>query len=136
MSDLLPLQGALAVVEAAAASLLLPPTAWLLAKAWRRSAAGRRLVWITAFVVLMALPLLAMVSPSLMVIVLPAPQTVLAASAAPVAAVAAEPGPGGFGWADLIPVAVAIWLAGLAKLGVEHLIALVRLELMRRRASA
>ena len=40
------------------------------------------------------------------------------------------------GWFSLIPLAVAVWLAGVAKLGAEHLFALVRLELMRRKATS
>jgi beta-lactamase regulating signal transducer with metallopeptidase domain len=132
MSDLAPLQGLLIVVEAVAASVLLPPMAWLLAKAWRKSAAGRRMVWITAFAMLLALPLLALVAPSLAVIALPAPQPGLAA--APVALATPEPVRTGLSWMDLIPLAAAVWLAGLVKLGVQHVVALVRLELMRRRA--
>ena len=68
-----PLQGVLIVVEAGVASVLVPPMAWLLAKTYRRSAAGRRLVWITAFAMLLGLPVLALVAPSLAVIPLPAP---------------------------------------------------------------
>jgi len=151
MSDLLTLQNLLLVVEAVAASLLLPPLAWLLSKAWRRSAAGRRLVWITAFAMLLGLPALALVAPSLAVIALPAPPPAdlaavpdIAPVAAPIAAqvaaqaaaAPADAAPSGYVFSlfDLIPVAFAVWLAGIAKLGVQHLIALVRLELMRRSA--
>jgi hypothetical protein len=133
MSDLAPLQGFLIVAEAVAASVLVPPMAWLAAKTWRRSAAGRRLVWITAFAMILGLPLLAVVAPSLAVIALPAPPPADPA-AIPVVA-AADPGPRGLSWFDLIPLAVAVWLAGLAKLGVQHLIALVRLEMTRRSAT-
>jgi beta-lactamase regulating signal transducer with metallopeptidase domain len=135
MSDLVSLQSVLVVVEAVAASVILPPMAWLLAKTYRKSAAARRLVWIGAFAMLLGLPLLALVAPSLAVIALPAPAyaPVTEPIAAPV--VAADPGPRGFTWFDLIPVAVAVWLAGLAKLGLQHLFALVRLELMRRGAT-
>ncbi len=128
------LQGILIGLEAAGASVLLPPMAWLLAKTYRRSAAGRRLVWVTAFAMLLGLPILALVAPSLAVIALPAPAPAPALAPVPVA-VAADPAPGGFGWFDLIPIAAAVWLAGLAKLGAQHLYALVRLELMRRRAT-
>lgn len=144
MSDLLSLQGLLTVVELVTASVLLPPMAWLVAKAWRRSAAGRRLVWITAFAMLLGLPVLALVAPSLAVIPLPAPAPVSAAPLAAAIALAPDPAtatatatatvPGRFDWLDLIPIAGAVWLAGLAKLGAQHLCARVRLELMRRKA--
>jgi hypothetical protein len=133
MSDLAPLQGLLIVAEAVAASVLVPPMAWLAAKTWRKSAAGRRLVWITAFAMLLGLPLLAVVAPSLAVIVLPAPPP--ADPAAVPVVVATDPGPQGLSWVDLIPLAVAVWLAGLAKLGIQHLVALVRLEMTRRNAT-
>ncbi len=129
-----PVQVVLIVLEAVVASVLLPPMAWLLAKTYRRSAAGRRLVWVTAFVMLLGLPILALVAPSLAVIALSAPPP--GPVAAPVAAVAVEPAPSGLGWVALIPLAAAVWLAGLAKLGAEHLFALVRLELMRRKATS
>ncbi|HEY4029409.1 MAG TPA: M56 family metallopeptidase [Caulobacteraceae bacterium] len=136
MSDLQPLQAALAAAEAAAASVILPAVAWLLAKAWRRSAAARRLVWVTLFAMLLALPILALLAPSLAVIALPAAPAPMAADlpAAPVAADQAASG--GFSAWSLFPIAAAVWLAGLAKLAVEHLVGLVRLELMRRRAVA
>ena len=84
MSDLAPLQGLLTAIEVAAASFIVPPAAWLLAKAWRRSAAGRLLVWVTAFAMLLALPLLALAAPSLAVIVLPAPTPYAAVATAEV----------------------------------------------------
>ncbi|MGZ5986055.1 MAG: M56 family metallopeptidase [Caulobacteraceae bacterium] len=136
MSDLQLLRALLTVAEIAAASVLVPPTAWLLAKAWRRSAASRRLVWVTAFAMLLAMPLLALVAPSLAVITLPPAPPAPAVLQAPVPAPEAPAAGSGFGWFDLIPLAGLIWLAGVAKLAAEHLLALVRLELMRRNAIA
>jgi beta-lactamase regulating signal transducer with metallopeptidase domain len=139
MSDLQPLQAALVVAEAVAASVIVPAMAWLATRAWRRSAAGRRLVWVTVFAMLLALPILALVAPSLAVIALPAPPPADLAAAPPsivtAAVVPGDPGRSGIGWWSLIPLAAAVWLAGLAKLGAEHLAGLVRLELVRRKAA-
>lgn len=60
----------LLLAEAAAASILLPLLAALMSRALPRSAARRRLVWVTMFAVLLALPLTAVLSPSLAVITL------------------------------------------------------------------
>jgi beta-lactamase regulating signal transducer with metallopeptidase domain len=63
----------LLAAEAALASVILPLLAGLLARAYPRNAAGRRLVWVTMFAVLLALPLAATLSPTLAVITLHRP---------------------------------------------------------------
>lgn len=133
MSALAILNMLLLTVEVALASLVLPAVGWLLARSYRKRAAGRRLVWVVVFAILLALPLLALALPGGAVIALPAPSSADPSLAE--AAATAPPEPSHFSWAVLIPVAGAVWIAGLAKIAVEHLVAAARLERMRRRAT-
>ena len=116
--------------EAAMASTVLPLGAWLLARADRRCAGRRRLTWAMMFTVLLALPLLAALSPSLTVIT-------LSAAPAPSAAVAAVE-PAGPLFPPILVALLAgllLWSCGVLWVLIRGLGGLVHLQRLRRRST-
>ena len=113
--SLLILRGLLLAAEALAISAALPLLSWITGLFIRRNAARRHLVWLAAFGVLLALPLLALMAPPRMLMLQPAPLVpVDVAMAAPVVATYAQ------SWSveSLIAIAAAplcaLWLLGVA----------------------
>ena len=130
----------LLAVEAALASFILPLLAALLSRAFPRSAGRRRLVWVTMFAVLLALPLVAMLSPTLAVIALPGPSDVSpdalgayvpAPALAPPAEAAAPPATVFSGAAGAILLALCAWALGALWIVVRSLVGLIWLLRLR-----
>ncbi len=96
------------------ASLFLPLFAWALMPLLPRCAATRHLVWLALFAVLLAVPVLALVVPPQIML----PQAADTAPATPVVAAVAH----GWSLADVVPLLILAWLAGilfhLARLGL------------------
>ena len=113
--------------EAAAASIVLPVCAWSLARTYRRSASRRRLAWAMMFAVLLALPLLAAVSPSLTVISLYATPAHV-----PTAAAAEPAGPLVSTTTLALFGGLLAWLCGALVILARGLSGLVHLERLRR----
>jgi hypothetical protein len=121
-----PLNLLLLAGEAAAASVALPLMAGLLARAYPRSAARRRLAWTAMFAVLLALPAAAALSPSLAVLTLAAPHPGAPAAAAGPAAAALSSAEAA------VLLALAAWGAGALWLLARALVARIGLERLRR----
>jgi beta-lactamase regulating signal transducer with metallopeptidase domain len=125
----------LGLAEAAAASIVLPGFAALLARAFPRSATRRRMVWTTLFLILLALPVAGWLAPTLTVITLPAPPATIAVAAAPAPAPeAAEPQIDAITGAFLI--GLFAWALGGAWVLARGLVGLVWLERLRFGSSA
>jgi beta-lactamase regulating signal transducer with metallopeptidase domain len=135
MSDILALQTLLYAVEALAASIALPALAWLATRTEPRNAARRHLIWAAAFAALLALPLLAAVTPSLAVFTLPAAPTLAPADlAVDLSAPASSPWPA-LGWPALLIAALVVWAVGALWFGLQALVAMAGLEALRRRGT-
>jgi beta-lactamase regulating signal transducer with metallopeptidase domain len=126
-----PLNLLLLAAEAALASAALPLLAALLARAFPRTAARRRLVWAILFAVLLALPVAAVVSPSLAVIKLAAPVAVPASTI--VAAATAKPPVSATSAALLL--GLYAWALGAAWIVARSLPGLVVLHRLKRGAA-
>ena len=134
----------LLAIEAALASLILPLLAALLSRAYPRSAGRRRLVWVTLFAILLALPLVTILSPTLAVITLPAPSHipadanayVPAPASAPLPEAAAPPASVFTGATGAILLALCAWALGALWIGVRSLAGLAWLLRLRIRSAS
>ena len=102
----------LLLAETIAASIVLPVLAGLLARAYPRSASRRRLVWVMMFASLLALPLVAVWSPTLAVIALAAPPTGPATAMIVTADAAEAPSAVFSGTTGAIILALCAWALG------------------------
>lgn len=134
MSDILVLRSLLLAAEALAVSTALPALAWLLTRAYPKSAGRRHLVWATAFAVMLTLPVLT-AFPSLAVIALPAAPVTATADFVPAAAMAAPASWTGLILPALLAAAVLAWGLGALWVVLRAAIALVGLEQLRRRST-
>jgi beta-lactamase regulating signal transducer with metallopeptidase domain len=121
----------LLLAEAGAASVALPVLAGLLAHAYPRSAGRRRLVWVTMFASLLALPLVAAYAPTLAVISLAAPPSGPATVMVPTADLAAAPSTVFSGTTGAIILALCAWALGAVWIVARSLIGLVWLQRLR-----
>ncbi|HEY0106470.1 MAG TPA: M56 family metallopeptidase, partial [Rhizomicrobium sp.] len=123
--------------EALLASILVMTLAFLAARA--KSASRRHLVWAASFAALVLLAVLAAFVPGAVVHSVPAPQVVSGADDAPPAPAAfAPPAPQivSFGRGDIALALVVLWLAGVALIGLRHLLAALILQALRRDSDA
>jgi len=121
----------LIVIEAGLASVALPVLASLLARACPKNAARRRLVWAMMFAVLLALPLVAALSPSLAVITLHRPAAVVPGPVI-VAPPAADPSLSAPTAALLL--GLYAWIIGALWIVGRSVVGLVRLHFLKRGA--
>jgi beta-lactamase regulating signal transducer with metallopeptidase domain len=104
----------------------------------RNTASGRHLMWLAAFGVLVILPVLAAILPSLVQFVVPAPVVPMTPLPDSMSAVLppADPGPDFFSAENLVPVAIALWLAGVCLIALRGLVAAFGLRALRRQSIA
>ncbi len=105
---------------------------------FRNTASGRHLMWLAAFGVLVILPVLAAILPSLVQFVVPAPVVPMTPLPDSMSAVLppADPGPDFFSVENLVPVAIALWLAGVCLIALRGLVAAFGLRALRRQSIA
>ena len=132
MSDIALLRTLLLAGEAVAASVAVPAAALLIARACPRSAGRRRQVFIAAFALLLVLPVLSAITPSLATIELASPAAVAASTR--IAVETPQP------WSalilpGLIIAAAVVWMLGAVAIVLRGLIAALALERVRRCAT-
>jgi len=105
---------------------------------FRNTASGRHLMWLAAFGVLVILPVLAAILPSLVQFVVPAPVVPMTPLPDSMSAVLppADPGPDFISVENLVPAAIALWLAGVCLIALRGLVAAFGLRALRRQSIA
>ncbi len=136
MSSIFAMRALLFAGELLAASALVMALASLMR--FRNTASSRHLLWLAAFGVLLLLPALAALLPSLVQFVVPAPVVPAAPSliATLTALPPADPGPDFFSVENLAPAGFVFWLAGVCLISLRGLVAAFGLRALRRQSVA
>jgi beta-lactamase regulating signal transducer with metallopeptidase domain len=137
MTSLFALRALLFAGDLLAASLLILALVWAVASP--RTASARHLAWAGAFGVLLALPALAALLPSMTQILLPAPPVLAPiplSNAALVMAPVPNPPSSGFGFdtSDIALALAALWLAGVVLILARFAIGALCLALLKQRS--
>jgi len=136
MSSFIAMRALLFAGEMLGASALIMVLASL--SMFRKTASGRHLVWFAAFGILLVLPALIAILPSLVQFVVPAPVVPITPVPDTLSAVLppADPGPDFFSVENLVPAALAFWLAGVCLIALRGLMAVFGLHALRRESVA
>ena len=136
MSSLFAMRALLFAGEMLGASALVMALSFL--AALRKTASRRHLVWLCAFGILLLIPALAALLPSLVRFVISAPAVPLGSVAYTLSTALppADPGPDYFDLPSLARVALALWLAGVCVIALRGVLAAFGLRALRRASVA